>query len=217
MPARILLGEPDTLLSDLLGAHLKRMFPEVQIATARSLHNLERLCADVYDLAVVDLHLDDGDIFEWLKQQRVSGRVLVLTSCMKEAPIHRLLQLGTAAVVHKAEGLAFLEDAVRIALAGGSVISPKIREINSRMRADPHSFVRILSDREQEILAHFGAGHTSQEIAAVLKISEATVSDHRKNLMSKLGLKGQAQLLGYALGKGFFPGIPLHPSHHNHE
>lgn len=209
MPSRLLLGQADTLLTDLLGAHLCEMFPGIQISTARTVRTLERIATDAYDLAVVDLNLEDGDLFTWLQKHRGHrghGRVLILTTCEQEAPIDRLFRLGINTIVHRSEGLRFFEDAVRITLVGGSVFSPKIHEISERMRADPNCFSRILSDREQEVLALFGAGETSREIAASLGITEATVQDHRKNLMSKLGLKGQAQLLSYALQKGFFPG-----------
>ncbi len=214
MPCRLILAESETLLADLLGAHLATMIPDLQVLPARTNRKLERISADPFDLAIVTLHLDDGDTFGWIERQtehRGNGRLMVLTTSKQEALIHRMLQLGVTAIVHKSEGLRFIENAILISLAGGGVMSPEIRDVVQRLRFDANSFTRILSNRQRQILAQIGSGRTDREIASVLKISEATVTDHRKNIQAKLGLKGQAQLLGYALEKGFFPGGHLLP------
>ena len=48
-------------------------------------------------------------------------------------------------------------------------------------------------------------GHTSAEIGEFLSISPRTVETHRRNLMRKLGLHRQADLIRYALQRGILP------------
>ena len=48
-------------------------------------------------------------------------------------------------------------------------------------------------------------GNTSAEIASRLFISRRTVEIHRANVMRKLGLHNQTQLLRYALQRGILP------------
>jgi DNA-binding CsgD family transcriptional regulator len=48
-------------------------------------------------------------------------------------------------------------------------------------------------------------GHTNAEIAAQLSISPRTAESHRANLMRKLGLRTQTDLIRYALRRGILP------------
>ena len=55
-----------------------------------------------------------------------------------------------------------------------------------------------LSPREQEVMVHVLAGHTSKEIARSLYLSDLTVRKHRENILRKLGLTSTAQLQTFA-------------------
>ena len=56
-----------------------------------------------------------------------------------------------------------------------------------------------LSGREYEILEAIGKSLTSEEIAGKLNISIHTVKVHRKNILKKLGAKGTAALVKFAV------------------
>ena len=62
-----------------------------------------------------------------------------------------------------------------------------------------------LTDREREILVLIAEGHTNAQIADRLFISRRTVETHRANLMRKLGLRTQTDLISYALRRGILP------------
>ena len=206
MSLRLLIGESETLLAELLGAHLQEIFPGAQVICVRTVQELAEVSAEHFDLAIVDLLLADGNALAWL-QARVTthspGRIIVLTACDKEVLLHSLLKTGAAGIIHKVDGLAFLEMALKTVSAGGSVFSPKIQEIRNRLHADPNFFAKILSPREQAILAGIGDGLDTHAIARKLGIKDVTVSDHRKNVMAKLGLHSAAELVAYTLAKGF--------------
>jgi DNA-binding NarL/FixJ family response regulator len=53
-----------------------------------------------------------------------------------------------------------------------------------------------LTKREREIILLVTQGYTSQEIADKLFLSLLTINTHRRNLLSKLGIKNFAQLSG---------------------
>jgi two-component system response regulator NreC len=59
-----------------------------------------------------------------------------------------------------------------------------------------------LSDGEQDVLRLIALGHTNQEIADRLVISIRTVETRRARILQKLGLKGRAELVRYALDHG---------------
>jgi len=58
--------------------------------------------------------------------------------------------------------------------------------------------VEHLSDRELHVLQLLGAGLSTREVAAELKLSFKTIEAHRENIKQKLGLRGATALIHYA-------------------
>ena len=61
----------------------------------------------------------------------------------------------------------------------------------------------VLTTRERQVLKLIAEGKSSKEIAALLFISAHTVERHRANLMTKLTMKKTADLVKYAIAKGY--------------
>jgi DNA-binding NarL/FixJ family response regulator len=59
-----------------------------------------------------------------------------------------------------------------------------------------------LTSREQEILVALSSGESVINLAERLSISKHTVARHRENLMRKLGLHSQSEVVKYAIRKG---------------
>jgi DNA-binding CsgD family transcriptional regulator len=59
-----------------------------------------------------------------------------------------------------------------------------------------------LTTREREVLLLAAEGFSNPEIAHRLSISVRTAESHRANLMRKLGLRNQTELVRYPLGRG---------------
>jgi DNA-binding NarL/FixJ family response regulator len=57
----------------------------------------------------------------------------------------------------------------------------------------------VLSDRENEIIKLIAEGNTNPQIADQLFLSSHTVNTHRKNIMTKLGVKNTAGIVMYAV------------------
>lgn len=62
-----------------------------------------------------------------------------------------------------------------------------------------------LTSREREVLQLAAESSNTSEIAARLGISPCTVETPRENLIRKLGLKSQTDLIRYALRRGIMP------------
>ncbi len=60
-----------------------------------------------------------------------------------------------------------------------------------------------LTNREREILKMVAEGRTSREIGDLLYISLRTVEHHRANIMRKMNFNSVADLIKYALDKGY--------------
>lgn len=57
----------------------------------------------------------------------------------------------------------------------------------------------VISTREQEIIIMISEGYTNAQIAEKLFLSAHTIGTHRKNIMSKLGVKNTAGIVMYAI------------------
>ena len=55
-----------------------------------------------------------------------------------------------------------------------------------------------MSRRERCVLGYMAEGESSKQIAWRLKISENTVSNHRKNMLRKTNTKNVAELIAFA-------------------
>ena len=60
----------------------------------------------------------------------------------------------------------------------------------------------LLTTREREVLQLIANGHTTQEVAEQLNISPHTATRHRANLMQKLGVHNQVELIRVASQRG---------------
>lgn len=65
--------------------------------------------------------------------------------------------------------------------------------------------LRMLTDRESEIVDSIVAGRSSKQIAEVLSVSQRTVEAHRANVLQKLALSNTASLVRLAVLAGMGP------------
>lgn len=200
-----MIAEDERLFAELLKGQLHKLLPEATISFVRSAAELNELDGTRIDLAIVDLVLSDGGSLDWVGNwcsSHPGRKAIILTAREEDAVMYRVFRTSVAGIVHKRDGLDFLEMAVKSVLAGGSFMSPRIQSIRTKMNTNPLLFVKILSEREQEILRLMGGGYKAEEIARRLGLKVATVIDHRKNIMNKLDLHSQAELVAYSLRKG---------------
>lgn len=59
--------------------------------------------------------------------------------------------------------------------------------------------IRILTARERQIVALVAGGHSNQEIAVALNLSEQTVKNRLTGIFQKLSIRGRVRLAVFAL------------------
>jgi DNA-binding NarL/FixJ family response regulator len=171
---------------------------------------VERLQPDVLVLDLMMPGLNGLEALRIIRQRSPRTRVVVLSMHSNNAFVAEALKNGATGYVLKGSSEEDPVRAVREAVAGRRFLSAPVTEraieayIEQSRAAelDPHE---TLTPREREVLQLAAEGKTSSEIAARLHVSHRTVENHRANLMRKLGLQNQSELVRYAVRRGLIP------------
>jgi two-component system NarL family response regulator len=152
------------------------------------------------DVTLMDLRMPDlsgVDAITTIRREFPDARFIVLTTYDGDEDIYRSLQAGAQGYLLKDVFFHELEDAIRKVNAGLRRIPNVIAErLAGRMGGSE------LTGRELEVLEQIVRGGSNKEIAAALKISEATVKSHINNILGKLGVNDRTQAATTALQRG---------------
>lgn len=145
-----------------------------------------------------------------IKQQAPEIKVLVLSMYDDESYLRRALEAGASGYALKRAADTDLLSAIRAVARDEIYLHPALTrvlvgDLLQREEANaetPRSEAPHLSERETEVLRLVALGHTNQEIADTLYLSVKTVESYKGRLMEKLGLRGRAALVRYAVDAG---------------
>ena len=132
-------------------------------------------------------------------------KILAISSENDPVTVHRAFKIGLHGYLDKStQTLETLTDAIRKVAEGGTYYSESVLKVREELLHEPLAFQKILSTREQEVLALIGGCYSDQEIGNLIGLSPSTVQTHRKNIMGKVGVHSTPELIRYALEKGFW-------------
>jgi DNA-binding NarL/FixJ family response regulator len=124
--------------------------------------------------------------------------VLILSMHTEPTLVSQTLAAGARGYVLKNAIDLDLASAVKRVAAGETVLDPAVVPAAPLKGDRQHG----LSPRELEVLQLICQGHSNRTIAQRLDLSVNTVSVHRANIMSRLGVHKTAELVAYALRQG---------------
>lgn len=134
--------------------------------------------------------------------------VLILSSEMSENTITELVKLGVEGYISK----NYTEDELSLAIDSildginffGKDISAIIDETRKLNQSIPDEH---FSQRELEIIGLCSKGKTAKEIAEILCLSPRTISNHKQNIFSKMGINNNYEMVNYAFKHGFLQAV----------
>jgi DNA-binding NarL/FixJ family response regulator len=140
-----------------------------------------------------------------LKEARPRVAIVVLTRHADDAYLHEMLRAGAAAFVLKQSPSTELIQAIRAAAAGGQYLDANVtsRVTGGLLARDSKRAGPRLTDREAEVLRMIARGYSNKEIASQLDLSVKTIEVHKANGMRKLGLRGRADIVQFAIVQGW--------------
>ncbi len=170
----------------------------------------ERLRPDVMVIDLMMPGLGGLEVTRQVRQRAPGTRIIILSMHSGEPYVLEAFRNGADGYVLKASGVADLAQAVREVMAGRRYLSPPLSaeaveafaQKVSGAALDPYE---TLTARERQVLQLAAEGLSHDEIAARLSISPHTATTHRANLMRKLGLHSQTELVRLAVQRRLLP------------
>ena len=149
----------------------------------------------------------DIDIVAKVLQLNKQVRFIAITPEQSAQTLVDALRSGVTSYVKKDCELSEIVNAVTETGNGNKFFCGQILETIQRANIDVNdldfdSFTCepvVLSERENEIIILIAEGLTNEQIADQLFLSKHTINTHRKNIMSKLGVKNTAGIVMYAV------------------
>lgn len=161
------------------------------------------------DVVVLDVAMpvvSGASAAERLRAECPETAVLALSAHDDGAHVQAMLAAGARGYVAKSSPPNDLVRAVRMVASGevyldGAVASSVVDQaVRGRGAGGP---TPALSGREAAALERIALGHTMKEIAAELNVAVRTVETYRARAMEKLGLHTRADVIRYAVERGW--------------
>jgi DNA-binding NarL/FixJ family response regulator len=214
-PIRIFIADDHRLLLAGLKV-LVQDDPTMQvIGEAVDGHSALRLAIELKpDVIVLDLSMPEMNgirVAQALRVQCPSCRILILSVHEDRAYLRQLLELDVSGYVLKRSAPEELIAAIRAVAAGRVYLDPAIAGMivgRGSQRESARNIDRSaeLSTRETEVLRLAAAGYTNKEVSSRLRVGVKTIETYKARAMEKLGLETRAELVRYAIVKGWLGG-----------
>lgn len=220
MPFSLLLIDDHSLFLDglqlMLGSNKKLEIIGVAHHGKEALEFLEK--NNKIDLVLMDINMPVMNGYETciqLAKHYPQIKVIALSMYIEHTNIKKMLQAGVHGYVYKNADAETLLSAIDTVMKEDYYVEEEaqhiLKDYLNKKKDKSKGYYKFknfeLTKREKEIVKLIIDGLTNQEIADTLFISIRTVDTHRKNVLSKLGLKNTATLVKYAMENKVYLGM----------
>ena len=215
---RLLIADSETLFRAGLRLLLTGFARMQVIGEAEDGHELLRLAAaqpcDVVLMEVVLPHLNGLDVIGRLRRDHPAVRVVMLSNRASPAQVAQALGAGAHGFLSKRATPGELEEAIRAVANGGFYVGHRtagklLGTFRAFQRLDRDGNGQSLTPRQREIVQLIVEGHTSRQIASILRLSLKTVNHHRADIMARLNVHDVTGLVRWAIHTGIIDAEPL--------
>ncbi len=191
---RILIIEDHPLMADAIAVSVQSCLPQAQCEMAHCLQTaLEFLASPIpWALVLVDLNLPDTQGLHTLNavcELRPQGALLVLSDLQDPCIEAACLASGVTFVNKALPSSAFMS---ALLSAMYQVLSVPL-SVNIQESKSIYDRFQILTTQQRLVLSQLSKGWTSRRIAQHLRLSEATVRSHTREVLRKLGVDNRTE------------------------
>ncbi len=211
---RVLVADSSRIHTSLL-ANALRLDPTLEVVAfeAESSALVAEVVSRAIDVLVISSNLDDQpsrgiEILFELRALRCNARAVLLPESSKDEAILQAFRAGVRGIFGKDEPIAQLSKCVRCVHRGqvwansealrvaveALASSPTVRAVNA-------SGMKLLSDRELQVVRCIAEGLTNREIADRLKLSQHTIKNYLFRIFDKVGVSSRVELLFMTLSQ----------------
>lgn len=214
MPIRVFIADDHPVVRDGLRLTIERGSKDIVVLGEASdgmelLKAAKAKPADVYILDITMPNMNGIEATRELLKQSPTAKIIMLSLHDTKAMVEEALAAGARGYLTKEMATRNVVEAVTEVHAGRCYLCPKIAhfivEADRRTAKGPRRrglAPSALTGQERKVLQLIAEGHSNKEIAAMLDLSANTVHVHRNNVMAKLSIHKQADLVRYAVKAG---------------
>jgi two-component system nitrate/nitrite response regulator NarL len=199
---KIVLVDDQNLCRSGLSELLANCYGFAVLGATGTIDGLRALLHEQPDLLIMDLRMKPLDGLAMLQQVRKEGcstPAVILTMSDSEVDLSNAIRAGVRGYLLKDMAPDEVVDAIRRVAAGELVVAPTMTiKMIQMLRGDqpgeePKNSLKLLTDREREILQLLSRGESNKAIAQTLSISYDTVKQHVRHILTKLNLSSRVK------------------------
>ncbi len=197
---RVVIAEDQAMLRGAL-ATLLSLEDDIEVVAeaidgAQAIESVKTLNPDVL-ITDIEMPKHSGiEIAEWVRDKKLSTRVLIVTTFSRPGYLQRALSAGVSGYLLKDTSSDELADAVRMVNKGQRYVPAELAEL-AWTTPDP------LTERERQVLQLAEAGLQNKQIAAELELSVGTVRNYLTEAMNKLQASNRIEAFRMARDLGW--------------
>lgn len=217
-----LICDDHALVREALVGSVKMNWPAAVVSEASDFPQAWARARSQPSFCIADLVMPGAAPLDGIKgimQSAPDTLILVVTGTEDDALMLALLKLGVAGFAPKSASGAIVEAAMRLILAGGRYLPPRLADIVAARvdatHASDQSIIKAhglahrpdqvhqalpdqLTLRQIDVLKLVAHGKSNKEIARTLGLAPSTVKTHLENLFLTLGVANRTEAVGKA-------------------
>lgn len=199
---KLVLVDDQSLCRRGLSELLANCYDFTVLGATGSIDELRTLLNGKPDLLILDLRMKPLDGISLLQQLRSEGYTtpaVMLTMSDSETDLTNAIRAGVRGYLLKDMAPDDVVDAIRRVAAGELVVAPTMTmKMIDMLRGEqpgqePKNSLKLLTERERQILQLLSRGESNKAIAQTLKISYDTVKQHVRHILTKLNLSSRVK------------------------
>jgi DNA-binding NarL/FixJ family response regulator len=201
-PARVLIIDDHTAIRAGISQALKAAEMTCCAEASSKSEALAQMAHTNPDAIIVDLNLPDGsglDLIRWARKNSATLAIVMLTMSDSDSDLIAAMEAGASGYVQKSAPLSEL-----LSVLTRSLIAPRSFTATGIITAlKSASSIKILTQRELEVLKALCKVGDTRTLAADLHISESTFKTHASSIYRKLGVSNRISAVRVAMSSGF--------------
>ena len=207
---KIAMADDHVMVRNGIRAVLERQDKDIQVVAEVSngkelLDFARNNNADVYLIDISMPVLNGIEATQKLLKIQPEAKVIILSMYDDRISVEKAIKAGANGFVVKVSGIDTIVKAIEEVSSARFFLCSKVSRylvegfLNKSSNKRPKG---VLTPKEREVLQLIAEGYSSKKIAETFGLSLNTVHVHRNNIMRKLKIHKQAELIRYALKEG---------------